>query len=36
MRIQYDNGYTEAEIKEILHSEIDPLLNTNKDKANKK
>ena len=32
MRIQYDNGYTEAEIKEILHAEIDPLLET----ANKK
>lgn len=32
MRIQYDNGYTEAEIKEILHTEIDPLL----DAANKK
>ena len=32
MRIQYDNGYTEAEIKEILHAEIDPLL----DAANKK
>lgn len=32
MRIQYDNGYTETEIKEILHAEIDPLL----DAANKK
>lgn len=32
MRIQYEGGYTEAEIKEILHSEIDPLLET----ANKK
>lgn len=32
MRIQYDNGYNEAEIKEILHAEIDPLLET----ANKK
>lgn len=32
MRIQYEGGYTEAEIKEILHAEIDPLL----DAANKK
>lgn len=32
MRIQYEGGYTEAEIKEILHAEIDPLLET----ANKK
>ena len=32
MRIQYEGGYTEAEIKEILHTEIDPLLET----ANKK
>lgn len=36
MRIQYDNGYTEAEIKEILHTEIDPLLNINKGKVNTK
>lgn len=32
MRIQYEGGYSEAEIKEILHAEIDPLL----DAANKK
>lgn len=32
MRIQYEGGYTESEIKEILHAEIDPLLET----ANKK
>lgn len=32
MRIQYEGGYTESEIKEILHAEIDPLLDT----ANKK
>lgn len=36
MRIQYDNGYTEDEIKEILHAEIDPLLNINKGKVNTK
>lgn len=35
MRIQYDNGYNEDEIKEMIHDEIDPLLNIN-NKANKK
>lgn len=35
MRIQYDNGYNEDEIKEMIHAEIDPLLNIN-NKANKK
>ena len=32
MRIQYEGGYSEEEIKKILHAEIDPLLET----ANKK
>lgn len=35
MRIQYEGGYSEEEIKEILHNEIDPLLNIN-NKASKK
>jgi hypothetical protein len=35
MRIQYEGGYSEEEIKEILHDEIDPLLNIN-NKASKK
>ena len=35
MRIQYDNGYNEDEIKEMIHDEIDPLLNIN-NKASKK
>ena len=35
MRIQYDNGYTEAEIKEILHAEIDPLLGITNKKGSK-
>lgn len=35
MRIQYEGGYSEEEIKEILHAEIDPLLDIN-NKANKK
>lgn len=35
MRIQYDNGYNEDEIKEMIHNEIDPLLNIN-NKASKK
>lgn len=35
MRIQYEGGYTEAEIKEILHAEIDPLLETASKKGSK-
>lgn len=35
MRIQYEGGYTEAEIKEILHAEIDPLLETTNKKGSK-
>lgn len=36
MRIQYDNGYNEDEIKEMIHAEIDPLLNINKWKTSEK
>lgn len=35
MRIQYEGGYTEAEIKEILHAEIDPLLDATSKKGSK-
>lgn len=35
MRIQYEGGYTEAEIKEILHAEIDPLLDSTNKKGSK-
>lgn len=35
MRIQYEGGYTEAEIKEILHAEIDPLLDATNKKGSK-
>lgn len=35
MRIQYEGGYSEEEIKEILHSEIDPLLDATNKKGSK-
>ena len=35
MRIQYEGGYSEEEIKEILHTEIDPLLEATNKKGSK-